>query len=54
LTTQSATGVADPERSTAAYKLAAWQRHGLVSERKLVGLTDETRAAVKVINEKAR
>ena len=44
----------DFKRSTAVYKLAAWQRHGLVSVRELAWLTDETQAAVKAMNQHAR
>jgi hypothetical protein len=44
----------DFKRSTAVYKLAAWQRHGLVSERDLAWFTEETQAAVKAMNQKAR
>jgi hypothetical protein len=44
----------DFKRSTAVYKLAAWQRHGLVSERELAGFTEETQAAVKALNQHAR
>jgi hypothetical protein len=41
----------DFKRSTAVYKLAAWQRHGLVSERDVAGFTEETQAAVKAMNQ---
>jgi hypothetical protein len=44
----------DFERSTAVYKLAAWQRHGLVTESDLASFTEETRATVKAINQTAR
>jgi hypothetical protein len=44
----------DFKRSTAVYKLAAWQRHGLVSERELAGFTEETQAAVKAMSQHAR
>jgi hypothetical protein len=44
----------DFRRSTAVYKLAAWQRHGLVSERDVALFTDETQAAVKAMNQNAR
>ena len=44
----------DFKRSTASYKLAAWQRHGLVSESDLALFTEETQARVKAINESAR
>ena len=39
------------KRSTALLKLAAWRRHGLVSESDLELFTEETRAVIKVINE---
>ena len=42
------------KRSTATYKLAAWQRHGLVSESDMALFTEETQAMVKAINEDAR
>jgi hypothetical protein len=42
------------KRSTAFFKLAAWQRHGLVSESDLALFTEETQAMVKAINENAR
>lgn len=42
------------KRSTAAYKLAAWQRHGLVSESDMALFTEETQAKVKAINQDAR
>ena len=42
------------KRSTAFYKLAAWQRHGLVSESDMALFTEETQAMVKAINEDAR
>jgi hypothetical protein len=44
----------DFKRSTAFYKLAAWQRHGLVSESDLASFTEETQAAVKAINQNMR
>jgi hypothetical protein len=44
----------DFKRSTALYKLAAWQRHGLVTESDLALFTEETQATVKAINHKAR
>jgi hypothetical protein len=44
----------DFRRSTAVYKLAAWQRHGLVSERDVALFTHETQAAVKAMNQNAR
>jgi hypothetical protein len=44
----------DFKRSTAVYKLAAWQRHGLVSERDLAWFTEETQATVKALNQHAR
>lgn len=44
----------DLKRSTAFFKLAAWQIHGLVSESDLALFTEETQDAVKAINEYAR
>jgi hypothetical protein len=44
----------DFKRSTAFYKLAAWQRHGLVSESDLALFTEETQATVKTMNQTAR
>ena len=44
----------DFKRSTAVYKLAAWQRHGLVSESDLAVFTEETQATVKAMNQNAR
>jgi hypothetical protein len=44
----------DFKRSTALYKLAAWQRHGLVTESDMAWFTEETQATVKAINENAR
>ena len=44
----------DFKRSTAVYKLAAWQRHGLVTESDMALFTEETQATVKAINETAR
>jgi hypothetical protein len=44
----------DFKRSTAVYKLAAWQRHGLVSESDLALFTEETQATVKAMNQHAR
>ena len=44
----------DFKRSTAFDKLAAWQRHGLVSESDLVLFTEETQATVKAMNHTAR
>ena len=41
----------DFKRSTAFYKLAAWQRHGLVTESDLALFTGETQATVKAINQ---
>ena len=41
----------DFKRSTALYKLAAWQRQGLVSENDLVLFTEETQVMVKAINQ---
>ncbi len=40
----------DLKRSTAFFKLAAWQSHGLLSESDLALFTEETQDAVKVIN----
>jgi len=40
----------DLKRSTAFFKLAAWQSHGLVSDNDLALFTGETQDAVKVIN----
>jgi hypothetical protein len=44
----------DFKRSTAVYKLAVWQRHGLVTESDLALFTEETQATVKAINQTAR
>ena len=44
----------DFKRSTGLFKLAAWQRHGLVSESDLALFSEETRNIVKAINENAR
>jgi len=44
----------DFKRSTGLFKLAAWQRHGLVSESDLALFTQETRNIIKAINENAR
>src|SRR5208337_1905434 len=44
----------DLKRSTAFFKLAAWQSHGIVSESDLALFTEETQDAVKAINEYAR
>jgi hypothetical protein len=41
----------DFKRSTGLVKLAAWQRHGLVSESDLALFSEETRNIVKAINE---
>jgi hypothetical protein len=43
----------DFRRSTALYKLAAWERHGLVTESDLALFTEATQATVKVINQNA-
>ncbi len=43
----------DLRRSTALFKLAAWQRHGLVSESDLALFTEETRNIARAINENA-
>ena len=44
----------DLKRSTAFFKLAAWQSHGLVSDSDLALFTEETQGAVKAINKYAR
>ncbi len=44
----------DLKRSTAFFKLAAWQSHGLMSDSDLALFTEETQDAVKVINNCAR
>lgn len=44
----------DFKRSTGFFKLAAWQRHGFVSESDLALFTEETRNIVKAINENLR
>ena len=44
----------DFKRSTAVSKLAAWRRHGLVSESELASFTEETQAAVRAINREFR
>jgi hypothetical protein len=44
----------DFKRSTALYKLAAWHRHGLVTESDMALFTGETQATVKAINQYAR
>jgi hypothetical protein len=44
----------DFKRSTAFYKLAAWQRHGLVSESDLALFTEETQTTVKAMNPNVR
>ncbi len=44
----------DFKRSTAFFKLAAWQRNGLVSESDLALFTEKTRNIIKTINENAR
>jgi len=44
----------DFKRSTAFYKLAVWQRQGLVSENDLVLFTEETQVTVKAINQNMR
>jgi len=44
----------DFRRSTAFFKLAAWQRHGLVAESDLALFTEETQNIIKAINENAR
>ncbi len=44
----------DFKRSTAFFKLAAWHRHGLVSESDLALFTEATRNIIKAINENTR
>jgi hypothetical protein len=44
----------DFKRSTASYKLAAWQRHGLVTESELALFTEATQAMVQAMNQHAR
>jgi hypothetical protein len=44
----------DFKRSTALYKLAAWQRQGLITESDLALFTEETQARVQAINQSAR
>lgn len=44
----------DLKRSTALLKLAAWCRHGLVSESDLALFSEETQNIVKAINETLR
>ena len=44
----------DFKRSTAWYKRAAWQRHGLTTESDLAMFTAETQATVKAINQNTR
>jgi len=44
----------DFKRSTGLFKLAAWQRNGLVSESDLALFSEETRTIVKAINENFR
>jgi hypothetical protein len=41
----------DLKRSTGLFKLAAWRRHGLVSESDLALFSEETRNIIKAINE---
>jgi len=41
----------DLKRSTAVFKLAAWHRHGLLSEDELKEFSDETQAIIRSINE---
>jgi hypothetical protein len=43
----------DFKRSTAFDKLAAWQRHGLVSESDVAMFTEETQATVQAMNQNA-
>ncbi len=42
------------KRSTALFKLAAWDRHGLVSKSELALFTEETQDRVKAMNENLR
>jgi hypothetical protein len=44
----------DFKRTTAFYKLAAWQRHGLVSEVDLALFSEETQKIVTIINADVR
>jgi hypothetical protein len=44
----------DFKRSTALYKLAAWQRQGLITESDFALFTEETQARVQAINQSAR
>jgi hypothetical protein len=44
----------DFKRSTAFYKLAAWQRQGLVTASDMALFTEETQATVKALNQTAR
>lgn len=44
----------DFKRSTAFFKLAAWQKHGLLSESDLAAFTEETREVVEAINQYSR
>jgi hypothetical protein len=43
----------DFKRSTAFYKLAAWQRQGLVTASDMALFTEETQATVKALNQTA-
>jgi hypothetical protein len=44
----------DFKRSTAFYRLAAWQRHGLVTESDVALFTEATQATVKAMNQPDR
>lgn len=44
----------DFKRSTGLFKLAAWQRHGLVSESDFALFSEETRNIVRAIDENPR
>jgi len=41
----------DLRRSNAVFKLASWQRHGLINESKFKEFSEETQASVDAINE---
>lgn len=44
----------DFKRTTALYKVAAWQRHGLLSEVDLALFSEETQEIVRIINADVR
>jgi hypothetical protein len=44
----------DFKRSTAFYRLAAWQRHGLVTASDVALFTEATQATVKAMNQTTR